>query len=33
MVALTVVITINHYNIKIIAHFSVMMVMNYKVVK
>ena len=33
MAVLTAVVTINHYNIKTIAHFSVMMVMNYKVVK
>ena len=33
MALLIVAVTINHYNIKTIAHFSVMMVMNYKVVK
>ena len=33
MAVLTAVVTFYHYNIKTIAHFSVMMVMNYKVVK
>ena len=32
MAILPVIVTINHYNIKIFAHFSVMMVMKYKVV-
>ena len=32
MAILTAVVTTNHYNIKTIAHFSVMMVIKYKVV-
>ena len=32
MVVLTVIVTINYYNIKTFVHFSVMMVMKYKVV-
>ena len=32
MAVITVMVTINHYNIKTFAHFSVMMVMKYKVV-
>ena len=32
MAVVTAVVTINHFNIKTFAHFSVMMVMKYKVV-
>ena len=32
MAILPAIVTINHYNIKTFAHFSVMMVMKYKVV-
>ena len=32
MVILTAVVILDHYNIKTDVHFSVMMVMNYKVV-